>query len=372
MIRELHRSAMAAWVLLLLVSTFAWAQTFPVLRSEKLLKKGRLVQPPTDAPDMVTYLRALAVRAGVEPEGSYLTFPRATDEAAPKAGRKLRPAFDLLAEAITGKGIWLEIPGDGRWNLSYSDDPARRISYAASGGLMTRIDYFSRREETASIWTSAMPLYDKDLAKDVVATRMHMEVLEAVSSKGVKYPAEKLAKTRGGKSPWVNGQQTIYLDKVDFPGDRIARLRVRGQVALRTGPAVFEFKTLGHKKPVTLMQSGVTVTVSPLTAIKRLGKEVWQLPVEVRTSYEAPHELVTYGDTISMFATDGKVFHNFSRSGSHGKNLYKMRIRIKPHSIDPSSTRMVIEYPTGLKVVPYELTFTDVRIKDVPPRKAKP
>ena len=350
----------------------ARADAEAIPRVEKRLRKGRPVRPPTDAGDLAKYLRALAESAGVKANGSYLSSRRRDSAPARAPGKNPRPAFELLAKAINGKDICLEVLQADRWSFAHRGDPRRHVSYAASGGLITRIDYFSRRAGQTQIWTLARSYYDKDLARHVVATQMNMDVLEAVSSKGVKYPAAELAKTKGGKPLWTDGQQAIYLGKAHFPGDRIARLRVRGHVALRTGTAVLEFGTLGHKKPVTLERSGVTVTVSPLTTIKRLGKDVWQLPVQVRTSYEAPRGLRGHGETVSMFATDGKEFRSFGRSGSYGRGVYEMRIRVKPHSIDPSTTRMVITYPTGLKVAPYELTFNDVRIRDVPPRTPKP
>ena len=393
MMRELCRPALTGWVLLALALTFARAQTRPVLRAEKLLRQGRLVQPPTGAANLAEYLKALADSAGAKAEGSYvitfdkrdpvmvpgkkglppivapdLTSGHRRNDPAPTPGRDSRSAFELLVEAINRTDIRLGLWKADTWSFVYSGDPARRISYAASGGLITRIRCFSRRKGKARIWTLAHTYYDKDLTRDVVAKRMLLEVLEAVNSKGVKYPDEKLAGTARTKSSWVRWQQTILLDKADFPGDRIARLRVRGQVALRTGAALFELKTLNHKKPVRLVKSGLTVTVSPLTAVKRLGRDVWQLPVDIRVSYDAPRGLVGFGKRITFFATDGKELRRFGHSAIHGKNVYKMRIDITPHSIDPSSTRMVIEYPTGLRIVPYELTFTNVRIKDVPPR----
>ena len=201
---------------------------------------------------------------------------------------------------------------------------------------------------------------------------MGLQVLEAVNSKGKKYPANKLAKQRVSKMATPYGQQSVSLDKAHFPGDRIAKLRVRGYSILRTGTTVFEFKTLAHKKPVTRVQSGVMVTVSPVAAAKRLGKDIWELPVRVRTSYECPVRISGFAGKISLFADDGKELSSGNRSGSHGRGVHTMKIRIPPHSMDPASTRMVIECPTGLKVVPYELTFKNVRIKDVPPRKPKP
>ena len=42
-----------------------------------------------------------------------------------------------------------------------------------------------------------------------------------------------------------------------------------------------------------------------------------------------------------------------------------MTLQITPHTIDPGSTQLSIEYPTGLKVLPVDLTFTDVPIRDV-------
>jgi hypothetical protein len=337
--------------------------------AERLLRSGRPVRPPAETTNLPQYIQALAVRAGVRAEGSYLTArrPDTAPAAAPDAAP--RPALELLAEAITGKDIALEAPEGKRWCLNYSDDPKRTVSYAASGGLITRIDTFSRREGSPNIWTLARTWYDQDVAEHVVATRMEMEVLGAVNARGADCPAEKLAETRRQKAHWTDGQQAIYLDKEHFGGDRIGRLRVRGKVAMRTGTAVFTFETLGHKEPVTMRQGDVTVTVLPLRAAQHAGQEVWELPVQVRTAYEKPRDLSAHSETIAMFGIDGKEFRSFGRWGRGCEGGREVGVRIQPHTIDPGSTRMVFTYPSGLKIVPYELTFTDVRIKDVPPRR---
>lgn len=341
----------------------------------KLFKTGRMVLPATDAPDIATYLRALAVRAGTEPARAHMSGKEWLAPAPAPAGKVARPAFEWLAEAINARPISLEVDSQARWCFSLRGDPVRYFSYAASGGVICRFDGFSRRKTGDRIWTLSKFIFDRDLAREIVATQMKMEVIEAVNSNGKKFPAKKpgpntVPPKRTGVQ-WVTNQQTISLKKADFPGDKIEKLRVRGQVAVRTGVAKFLIKTLGHKKPVTISQAGVTVTISPLEVAKQAGNEIWNLPVDVRTKHDKPRGMTSHGESILFLSEDGKHLPRGSWSSTSAGNLHKMTIRIKPHTIDPGSTQMVIEYPTGLRILPVDLTFKNVPIRDIQPRLEK-
>ncbi len=74
---------------------------------------------------------------------------------------------------------------------------------------------------------------------------------------------------------------------------------------------------------------------------------------------------------VVFLSEDGKVLQRTEWSGSGAKGRYKMTIRIKPHSIDPASTQLAIGYPSGLRILPVDLTFNNVRIRDVPERPKK-
>jgi len=342
----------------------------------KLFRKGRAVLPVANAPSMTEYLRALASRAGTEATQSYLTDggPDGGPETPAPAlvGKVARPVFEWLAEAITDKPVSFEIDSHGRWCFYLHGDPDMKPSYAANGGVLCKIGYFSRRKTTDRISTLTKFIFDRDLAKDVVATQMDMEVVEAVNADGKKFPvkerARKAATRKHVGARWGANQQRILLAKAAFGGDLIAKLRVRAQVALRTGVATFTIKTLGHTKPVVITQSDVTVTVAPLKITKRSGSEAWGLTVEVRTKYAKPPGMISCGESVHFLADDGKRMRRTSWRGSHSKGRHKMVIDIKPHSLDPASTQMVIEYPTGLKILPIDLTFTNVAIRDLKSR----
>ena len=342
----------------------------------KLFKTGRMVLPATDAPDIATYLRALAARAGAEVAQAHMSGKEWLAPAPAPAGKVARPAFEWLAEAINARPISLEVDSQARWCFFLRGDPARHFSYAASGGVICRFDSFSRRKTGDRIWTLSKFIFDRDLAREIVATQMKMEVIEAVNSNGKKFPAKKPGPKAVPPKPvgghWSTNQQTISLQKADFPGDKIEKLRVRGQIAIRTGVTKFLIKTLGHKEPVTVSQAGVTVTISPIQAGKRAGSEIWNLPVEISTKYDKPRGMTSHGERILFLSEDGKHLPRTSWSSSGGGGgRHKMTIRIKPHSIDPGSTQMAIEYPTGLRILPVDLTFKNIPIRDVKERLEK-
>ena len=72
--------------------TKAKAKAEAIARVVKRLSKGRPVQQPTDAGDLAKYLRALAGRAGVEANGSYLSSRRRDSAPARAPGKNPRPA----------------------------------------------------------------------------------------------------------------------------------------------------------------------------------------------------------------------------------------------------------------------------------------
>jgi hypothetical protein len=341
----------------------------------KLLKTGRMVLPVIDAPDLVTYIRALAARAGAKTPTGSLTSKSWPAPAPVPAGKVARPAFKWLAEAINAKPISLEVGSEARWNLNLHGNPASRFSYAASGGVICKFHDFYRRNDRDNIWTLSKFIFDRELAGEVVAAQMNMEVIEVVNSNGKKFPAKKPALLAAPPKPdagqWAENQLSISLKKADFPGNRINSLRVRTRVAIRTGVTRFLVTTLARKKPVTISQDGVTATVSPIEVTKQAGAEVWNLPVEIRTKYDKPRGLMFHGEKIVFLSEDGKHLRRTAWSGRIGKGSYKMTIQIKPHSIDPASTQMAIEYPTGLRILPVDLTFTNVPIRDIKERPAK-
>ena len=81
--------------------------------------------------------------------------------------------------------------------------------------------------------------------------------------------------------------------------------------------------------------------------------------------------MTSHGERILFLSEDGKHLPRTSWSGSSGKGRHKMTIRIKPHTIDPGSTQMVIEYPTGLRILPVDLTFKNIPIRDIQVRLEK-
>jgi hypothetical protein len=338
----------------------------------KLFKTGRMVLPVTDAPDMAAYIRALAVRGGTEIATKYMGDNEWKTPAPVPPGKVARPLFEWLAEAINAKPFSLEVNSQARWCFSVSGDPARHFSYAGKGGVICKFDGFFRRKTRDRIWTISRFMFDRELAREVVATRMEMDVIQAVNSNGKKFPAKKpdpkAVPPRRASVHWSTNQQDISLNKADFPGAKINKLHVRGQVAIRTGVTKFLIKTLGHKKPVKFSQDGVTVTVSPIQETLRAGRETWSLPIVIRTKYYKPRDMNSCGETIVFLSEDGKHIPRSSWSGSCGKGIHKMTIHIKAHTIDPETTRMVMEYPTGLRFLPVDLTFKNVPIRDVPER----
>ncbi|MDP6634421.1 MAG: hypothetical protein QGG42_05955 [Phycisphaerae bacterium] len=341
----------------------------------KLFKTGRLVLPVVDAPDLATYLKALAARSGTEVGKIYLSGKEWRKPAPIPAGKAAKPVFKWLAEAINARPINLQIDSKARWCFFLREDPVRCFSYAASGGVICKLHGFIRKKNREQIWAMSRFIFDRDLARKIVATQMEMEVVEAVNANGKKFPAKKPDPNAAPLKPsginWVTNQQSIWLKKADFPGDKITKLRMRGRIALRTGTTRFLVTTLGHKKPVTISQDGVTVTISPIEAGKRAGSEIWNLPVEVSTRYAEPRGMSSHGESIMFLSEDGKHLTRTSWSATHIKGRHQMTIRIKPHSIDPESTQMVIEHPTGLKILPVDLTFKNIQIRDVQERPEK-
>jgi len=335
----------------------------------KLFKTGRMVQPAAEATNIAAYLEALAISAGTQAVRNEKNSADWQAPAPKPAGKAPRPVFEWLAETINASPINLEVDSKSRWCFFLRGDRARRVSYAASGGVLCMFDGFYRRKTRDRIWTLSRFIFDRELVRNVVATQMEMEVIAAVNSNGKKLPAKKPGPNAGGS--WSTNQQEISLKKADFPGNRIDKLHVRGKIALKTGTTKFLVKTLGHKKPITISQDGVTVIISPIKTAGQPGDETWSLPIEVRTKYDEPRGMIGQGERIAFLSEDGKHLPRSSWSGTQTAGGHKMTVKIKPHSIDPKSTQLAIEHPTGLRILPVDLIFKNVSIRDIPERRKK-
>ncbi|GAG24728.1 unnamed protein product, partial [marine sediment metagenome] len=123
------------------------SKTNPVV----LLRKGRQVEVPKKCRSFADFLEKVAYQADTIATGSFMGFH----------GERIRPprfdlssgsAFEILAAALDGKDVSMNITQDGYWEFNYSGDETRRVRYVGRGGLLYKFEEFICRPDREYIW----------------------------------------------------------------------------------------------------------------------------------------------------------------------------------------------------------------------------
>ena len=330
----------------------------------ELLRAGRPVRPPQNVRNLELWLRELASRADTVAEGTFLDMT-ARHAPAPDLPDEPRAALELLAEAVTGLGAALEIPRNGPsagyWCLNQSGDPARSSHLAASGGLISRIGFYSRRDRAGRIWTLPDFMFDPQLQDAIIAVTASPKVLKAVDAQGRDLAVADVPTTRWG--PPDGGHMQLSLRKLDPPSHRVARVRVRYRCAVQTREAHIQLDGLDHDQIVELASGDTKVRVHPLDTKSK--PDHWRLTVEVKRQLHALQGAGSLRSTARLVTSQNQLVRISGWSATEGLHESVRAYRMARDSFDPSTTRLIIIEPAAIEVVPVELTFRNVPITHI-------
>ncbi len=316
-----------------------------------LLKRGRPARVPPSTGLLAEWLDSLAVQADAVVDQSFQRM--ASRLPAPRLDRADGPAFELLAEALTGLPVALSMGRDGQWHLH--EGSRRPAILGASGGVMCRLNALTRGEGGRGLRTLGHLMFEPAVRRHVVAMQMRMTVLQAVDDQGRKIPAPEL------KNPlWdPSGQVTVLLGQPEASARNVALLRVRTAVGICTKWVSVTAGRLDHTQPITLEQQGAKVVISPLRTAERLGKKIWQLPVVIHLPPDMKAKNIgLVRDQVTFVTADGKQLPTPARSGPINSAEYGFAV----NAFDPSTTSVTIRLPVAIEAVPVTLTFRDVPI----------
>ena len=195
----------------------------------RLLKEGRKVTVPQDCRSFADFLEQLAAQADTAAVQSFVS-TSGKGSAAPQVGMTAGSAFEVLAAALNGTNVPMEITQEGHW--AFFEGPAdRTVTYAASGGLICVTDGFNRRADRQAPWLLGRVFFEPAVRAHVVSVQWDLQVIEAVDDRGRTVPVVLMPSS---ELRWNSvGQVEACLPKQEPPATRIVRMRVKTAVAYR-------------------------------------------------------------------------------------------------------------------------------------------
>ena len=132
---------------------------------------------------LLDFLDALAGHAGTAVDQSFRS--RAALLPAPKITRAEAPAFELLAEALTGLPASLEMTEQGYWAVFERGDRNADVSFGASGGVICTLSNGALfRNKSGRLAGMGRLHVDPSVMPYVVGTAMFPRVIEATDDRG--------------------------------------------------------------------------------------------------------------------------------------------------------------------------------------------
>ena len=322
------------------------------------LKQGRIVPVPSKAETLLDYLNALAASTHTAVDQSFQDTTRKLP--APKVKRAEAPAMELLAEALNGLPVSLEVNQQGFWALSERGDPSSKGFYAASGGLLLHLNNYDFVRRRGALVAMGSVFVDPDVMPDVVAFEMCPKVDQAVDDAGRQLQGGP------GSGPWTSvGRLTIFLREQAGKAKAVSALTLTVRVAVCTKWITLKSAMLDATEPIVMKDQSATVTVGPLRTGKPEGDEPWHLPVVVEWK-ESSDKIGEARLSTRMYfqKADGTRLpvSGMSSSGTTGNRVYDLRVA--RGAFPPDQTGLVVLLPGATEVVPVELKLKDVPIRD--------
>jgi len=226
-------------------------------------------------------------------------------------------ALEVLAAALDGTNIPMELTQDGHWAFYQSGDKSRKLSYAGRGGTLCWFEGLNRRADREHIWAQGRMVFEPGLKRHVVSIQSVFEV---------------------------------------------SKLVTRTVAAVGTKWVEFEVKRLDHTKPVVFENDGVKVQVGP---VKETGGRILiQITRTGMRTRALGSEKMSLSGEYRLIGSDGSEI-SFGRSGSSClSGEAKISLHISVSQFDPASTSLYIREPIEIESVPLEFTFRDIPIVD--------
>ena len=326
-----------------------------------MLKKGRIVRTPAQTGTLLDFLDALAGQAGTAVDQSFRD--RAALLPAPRIQRTEAPAFELLAEALTGLPVALEFTEPGYWAVYERGDKNAKASFAASGGaIFTFSNGCVLRRESGNLSGMGRLYFDPVVEPNVVGMTMFPQIIEAVDDHG-----RDIAVPFGKPTFYPSSQLTFGLRNLDPPARSISTLTFAAEVAVCTKWITLKSRPLDGDRPIVLKQQAATVTINPLRTVESAGRKTWHVRVLIEwsdaPSIEGYHTLP--GARMHFLSDDGARISPSGMSTSDSGKTVEFDLSVLPDSFVPARTQLVVLLPSEVEVVPVQLHFKNVPIVEV-------
>jgi tetratricopeptide (TPR) repeat protein len=324
-----------------------------------LLRDGRRVEVPKDCRSFADFLEKLAFQADTVATQSFMhEYGKSRRPARLKA--KSGSAFEILAEALDGDNIPMEMTQDGYWAFYESGDKNKKYIYAGRGGMFCKLQPFNHLPDGKNIYALGQVFFEPAVQRHVASIQSLFEVVEAIDGTG-----SKMTPPQAGRRWDYSTQIEIMLGKPSLFTRNIKQLRVKTAVALCTKWATFNVNRLDHTQPIVLEKDNVRIQIDPI-AVSTLGKPCWEMPIDIKAK---DIKLVGGGDfqaelkdQFRFLGKDGRELRPDCYRTSPSGGQTKITVRTDINAFDPAAVSLFIKRPAAIEIVPFEMTFHNVPI----------
>lgn len=327
----------------------------PTTSPVAILRKGRIVPVPATSGTLLSFLDALASSAGTVVDQSYR--PMTGQLPAPKLNRKEAPAMELLAEALNGLPVTLELNQQGFWAIFQHGDTTATGCFAASGGALFQLSNNALFRRNRQLVGMGRLIVDPAVKPDVLAISMFPTVQEVVDDHGQKVQIPSVP----AKPAWdESGQLSFSIPDQSGSATGLTSITLTAQVAVCTKWITLESALLNAAEPTIIKDQAATVTVEPLRVVESGGAKTWHVHVSIQWN-DGQQKLP--GTRMHFLTAEGKQLPWSGRSGSGGDNIEVSDLSIKEGAFVPAQTRLVIRLGGAMEVVPVEFHLTRLPIR---------
>ncbi|MBN1360054.1 MAG: tetratricopeptide repeat protein [Sedimentisphaerales bacterium] len=346
-------------------AVLAYADTHrPVLRGAlqgpsdpvALLKRGRQVHVPQNCRSFANFLERLAAQAGTVAIGSFMG-RYGESIRAPRVRLTKGAAYEILAAALDGRNIPMQLDQNGYWEINESADKSRKYTYAGSGGMLWMLDGLTCRDDGTDLRLHGTIAFDPGLAADVVAMRSTFALTKATDSRGHRVELPGLTNVVHGPT-----QFALALGDPQSRVQSVSEMRVTTSTAICREWADFTLERLDHAQPIVLADAGITVRVSPALLAPPNTRKNSQIRIDVDSRVELDAAQLELRPRICLVRTDGSrmIYGGVGTIRHPGKSI--LTVHAEGRSFDAATTSLVLSIPISVEMVSSELAFHKVPV----------
>ncbi|MCP4454439.1 MAG: tetratricopeptide repeat protein [Planctomycetes bacterium] len=323
-----------------------------------LIEHGRLVQNPTQCKNASDYLKKLAFEAETLATQSYIN-GRGTRRLAPRINKEAGTAFEILAEVLNKSNVPFEITERGYWAFYESDDKRRATRYAASGGVLCRLESVNLRQDQSYMDGIGRLLFEPAVKRLVASAQSCVTVLEARDNRGRKLTAPEAEDLIWDSS----GQIHVELNKKASSSRTIQTLRVKTEILIGTQWTSLTLKGLDFKQPFLHEENGLTLELVPAQDMSTDAESQYAISILIHNqNVTNPNAQIHLKSEFLLTTSNGTTWSPHISGAYKHMEHSKITLGVDTGVCDLKTTSLTIKLPLAWERIPLEFTFHDVPV----------